>query len=74
MYVCLCVAITDRQARAACDDGARTPGQVLRACGATRACGRCSPTILEILRESRSAADDTATEEPARTDRYEEAR
>lgn len=70
MYVCLCMAITDRDAREAISSGARTAGQILRACGSGRPCGGCTPALRELLRGE--------GERPAKgvvdIDRYREAR
>jgi len=70
VYVCLCMAITDEEARAAVRAGARTVGQVLRACGSARPCGGCSPTLRAILRNARTAEP---SHEVIRMDRYPEA-
>lgn len=50
MYVCLCMAITDRDANEAIASGARSAGQILRACGSGRPCGGCTPTLRKLLR------------------------
>jgi bacterioferritin-associated ferredoxin len=73
VYVCLCMAITDRDARAAIDAGAATVRGVLLACGSGRPCGGCSPTIRELIAE---ACDARARQEPDSVvdiDRYREA-
>jgi bacterioferritin-associated ferredoxin len=61
VYVCLCMAITDRDARAAIDAGAATVGGILRSCGSGRACGGCSPTIQELIAV---ASDARAPQDP----------
>jgi bacterioferritin-associated ferredoxin len=62
MYVCLCHALTDRQVRAAIDQGgARTPAQVYRQLGCTPRCGKCLPCVADMTR-----AADGGEEEPAR--------
>ncbi len=58
MYVCLCMAITERDAAAAIDGGARTAGQILRACGSARPCGGCTPTLRRILEDDARADRD----------------
>jgi len=52
MYVCLCNALTDRDVRAAITAGASRPALVYRQCGATPCCGKCAPTMRDMLRES----------------------
>lgn len=74
MYVCLCMGITDRDARAAIDAGAATVGGVLRACGSGRTCGGCSPTIRELIVERRDAAPVHEVDDVVDIDRYREAR
>ena len=70
MYVCLCMAITDSQARAAVESGAETVAAVLRACGSAKPCGGCTPTIRRLIRERREPSDAGVVE----LDRYREAR
>lgn len=72
MYVCLCMPITDREARDAIAAGARTTGQVLRACGSGPPCGGCTPTIRELLWEAR--AGERRPDDVVPIDRYGEAR
>lgn len=52
MYVCVCKAITDRQIKAAIDDGANSLGQLRKALGVASQCGKCSITAREILDET----------------------
>jgi bacterioferritin-associated ferredoxin len=49
MYVCHCRVVNDRRIRDTIDAGARTPGQVARACGAGATCGGCVPLIRRLL-------------------------
>ena len=49
MIVCHCQGVSDRSIRRAVQDGARTVGQVARACRAGRMCGGCRPLICEII-------------------------
>jgi bacterioferritin-associated ferredoxin len=49
MLVCHCRAVSDREVRAAIDDGARTLGQVARRCGAGGACGGCRFALRDLL-------------------------
>lgn len=74
MYVCLCLGITDRDARAAIDAGATTVGGVLRACGSERACGGCSPTIRELIAKAGDSMALRDSEGVVDLDRYREAR
>jgi bacterioferritin-associated ferredoxin len=68
VYVCLCMAITDEQAREAIRAGACTVGQVLRACGTARACGGCTPTLRTLIRERETEGTDVVS-----INRYREA-
>jgi len=52
MYVCLCKGITDRQIKAAINDGANSIGQLRKALGVASQCGKCSATTREILQET----------------------
>lgn len=52
MYVCLCKGITDRQIKAAIDDGASSLRQLRKALGVASQCGKCSVMTLEILDEA----------------------
>lgn len=52
MYVCVCKAITDRQIKAAIDDGANSLGQLRKALGVASQCGKCSVMTREILDEA----------------------
>jgi bacterioferritin-associated ferredoxin len=56
MYVCLCNALTEAQAKWAVADGARRPREVYAACGCGAQCGRCTRTILGIIREAAGEA------------------
>ncbi len=49
MYVCLCKGITDRQIKAAIDNGACSLGQLRKALGVASQCGKCSVMTKEIL-------------------------
>lgn len=52
MYVCLCKGITDRQIKAAIDDGANSIGQLRKNLGVASQCGKCSVMTREILQET----------------------
>jgi bacterioferritin-associated ferredoxin len=73
VYVCLCMGITDREAREVIQRGAGTAREVLRACGSARPCGGCTPTLRGLLREA-GAQDRRAGEGVIEMDRYRAAR
>jgi bacterioferritin-associated ferredoxin len=52
MYVCVCKGITDRQIKAAIDEGANSLGQLRKALGVASQCGKCSVMTREILDEA----------------------
>ena len=49
MVVCHCRGVSDRQVRAAIDDGARTVAEVGARCGAAQECGGCRFTVHDLL-------------------------
>jgi bacterioferritin-associated ferredoxin len=49
MVVCHCRGVSDRQVRAAIDDGARTLADVGARCGAAQECGGCKFTVKDLL-------------------------
>jgi bacterioferritin-associated ferredoxin len=51
MLVCHCFVIRACDVRTAIARGARTPGEVARACRAGAGCGGCQPVIEELLDE-----------------------
>lgn len=51
MYVCLCHAVTDRDIRAAADNGVTSMRQLGKELGVGTQCGRCARTAREILRD-----------------------
>ncbi len=58
MYVCLCNGLTDRQIRAAIEQGgARTPAQVFRQLGCAPRCGKCLPFIAAMARRTEGEAE-----------------
>jgi bacterioferritin-associated ferredoxin len=60
MYMCLCNGFTDKQVRVA-GGTARSVAAVYRSLGASPICGKCVPTVRDILQECRgSACDDLA--------------
>jgi bacterioferritin-associated ferredoxin len=56
MYVCVCKGITDRQIKAAIDDGAHSLGRLRKALGVASQCGKCSVMTRELLDEALSDA------------------
>lgn len=51
MYVCVCKGITDRQIKAAINDGANSVGQLRKALGVASQCGKCASMTRELLDE-----------------------
>lgn len=49
MYVCICLAVTDRQIREAALGGARTLKDLRRDLGVTRECGLCASCARSCL-------------------------
>jgi len=49
MILCICQAVTDREVDAAIRDGARSVGEVSRACGAGDDCRGCVRTIEQRI-------------------------
>lgn len=49
MYVCICMAVTDRQIREAASGGARTLKDLRRDLGVTRECGLCASCARSCL-------------------------
>lgn len=54
MYVCLCKGITDRQIKAAINDGAHSMSQLRKALGVASQCGKCGIATKEILMEHKA--------------------
>lgn len=59
MYVCVCLAVTERQIHQAARDGAKTLKDLRRDLGVTAECGRCATCARQCLRD----AHDTSMEE-----------
>lgn len=53
MFVCICNAITDKQIRAAAEDGATDLWGLQARLGVAAGCGSCKETASEILAEYR---------------------
>lgn len=54
MYVCLCKGITDRQIKAAIQDGANTVAKVRKSLGVASQCGKCAVATHEIIQQSKA--------------------
>lgn len=77
MIVCSCNRLSDRAIRGLLDDGAGCArmSEVFGGLGCRAQCGRCAPTIRQILRESAerdcdvcaAVVDDIAAHRPDRT-------
>jgi bacterioferritin-associated ferredoxin len=51
MYVCVCLAVTDREVQAAIENGATTRESVTRACRAGGDCGACHGMIATMIED-----------------------
>jgi len=51
MYVCLCNGVTDREIRAAVEDGAASLGDLQSILPVAVCCGRCADTARDIVDE-----------------------
>lgn len=60
MIVCHCKSVTDRAIRLAVRGGARSRGEVAKACAATLRCGGCAPVIDEIIASETNREDGKA--------------
>jgi len=56
MIVCVCANVSERKLRAVVADGATTPREVQRQCGAGAGCGACRDAIRACIRECRAEA------------------
>jgi bacterioferritin-associated ferredoxin len=57
MYVCLCRGFTDRQVRSVCDQGAGSVASVYASLGGPPRCGKCVPTVRDLMREGASGVN-----------------
>ena len=57
MYICHCRGVTDREIRAAIQDGAATIADLSRMCDAGGRCRGCWPALTELLAEVESRSD-----------------
>lgn len=51
MYVCICNSVTDRQIRAAVEQGVKTFGQLRAELGVATCCGRCESCARNLLND-----------------------
>jgi len=65
MYVCVCLAVTDKEVQAAIEGGAITREAVTRACGAGGDCGACHGMIREMIDDHIEASAPVACCPPA---------
>src|SRR6266702_8974562 len=73
MFVCHCLALTDREIGEAIAAGARDLDEIGRYCGAGLTCGGCCPLLEELLEQwAAAAAGETSAAIP--TDLVEVAR
>ena len=56
MYVCICNALSDDQVATCIDGGVRDANAVHPALGCEVQCGRCIPTIVDMMDEQVNAA------------------
>jgi bacterioferritin-associated ferredoxin len=57
MYICICLAVTDRQIREAAKEGARTLKDLRRDLGVASECGRCAACARSCLRAAHEVLD-----------------
>lgn len=55
MYVCVCLAVTERQIHQAAQEGATTLKDLRRELGVTSECGRCATCARQCLRDAHGA-------------------
>jgi len=56
MIVCLCRGVSEGHIQRAVAAGARTAGDVARACGAGTDCGACHQLVAALVEEAQDAA------------------
>jgi bacterioferritin-associated ferredoxin len=57
MYVCICNAISDRQARSHTDSAGCSVAAFYRALGVKPKCGKCVPVVREMLASGSASVD-----------------
>ena len=65
MYVCVCLAVTDREVEAAIENGAITREDVTRACRAGGDCGACHGMIRTMIEDHVEAQCPATAAEPS---------
>ncbi len=60
MYVCVCMAVTERQVHQAASNGATTLKDLRRELGVTTECGRCAGCAKKCLREAHQSSSESA--------------
>ncbi|MBK7898609.1 MAG: (2Fe-2S)-binding protein [Azonexus sp.] len=61
MYVCVCLAVTERQIHQAASAGAKTVKDLRRDLGLGSDCGRCTGCARQCLKDARSGPARDAT-------------
>ena len=61
MYVCICMAVTDGEVRAATREGACTLEELQDGLGVATGCGQCAGTVCEMLGTGDPAAGQAGT-------------
>ena len=56
MYVCVCLAVSDKDVREAIESGCTSRHEVTRACGAGGDCGACHGMIENMIEDHVEAA------------------
>lgn len=56
MIVCVCRRVSDRQIRAAAENGAETLDDLQQQLGVAMQCGKCSAMALQILNQAHDEA------------------
>lgn len=67
MLICHCNGISDRAIRHAVRNGAETPADVARACGAGTGCGGCLKAVNQLIRTEAAHRTEAPTAQPATT-------
>ena len=57
MYVCVCLAVSDKQVREAIEGGCHTRHAVTRSCGAGGDCGACHGMIENMIEDHLEASE-----------------
>lgn len=57
MYVCVCLAVSDKEVREAIEGGCHNRPSVTRACGAGGDCGACHGMIEDMIEDHLEGAE-----------------